>query len=76
MLRRSCKSKNRLEVVAENASDPYCVAVQNDDLMDVLPLVEFGDLYHYLINALSPVTKDELTAWKSMDDRRVHRAKP
>ena len=70
MLRRSGKSKNKLEMIAENAKDPYCVAVQNDDLMGVLPLVEFGDLYHYLITAApSPVTKDELKAWKTMDGR-------
>ena len=46
MLQRSRKSKNKLEMIAENAKDPYCIAVQNDDLMDVLPFVEFGDLYH------------------------------
>ena len=65
MLRRSRKSKNKLEMIAENAKDPYCVAVQNDDLMDELPFVEFGDLYHYLITTPSPVTKDELKVWKT-----------
>ena len=56
-------------MIAENAKDPYCVAVQNDDLTDVLPLVVFGSLYHYLITAPSSVTKGELKAVKSMDGR-------
>ena len=55
-------------MIAENAKDPYSVAVKNDDLMDVLPLVEFGDLY-YLITSPSPFTKDELKVGKIMDCR-------
>ena len=53
----------KLGMIEKDAKDPYCVAEnlssQADltELTEVLPLVEFGDLYHYLITAPSPVTK-------------------
>ena len=45
--------------IAKRAKDPYCVSVdmRRESWSDLLPLVEFGDLYHYLITAPSPVTK-------------------
>ena len=70
------RSVEKLDMIEKDAKDPYCVAEnlssQADltELTEVLPLVEFGDLYHYLITAPSPVTKEELKAWKSMDGRR------
>ena len=61
----------KLDLIAKGAKDPNCVSVdmQSESLSNLLPLVEFGDLYHYLITALSPATKNELEAWKSMDGR-------
>ena len=69
MLQRGGKSNNKLEMIAENTKGPSCAAVQNGDLADVIPVIEFGDLYHYSITAPSPVTKNEPKAWTSMDGR-------
>ena len=60
----------KLALISKNAKDPNCVPAPRENLTDLLPLVEFGDLYHYLITAPSPATKAELGAWKSMDGRK------
>lgn len=59
----------KLNLIGKDVDDPYCAKNPESNLSDILPVVEFGDLYHYLITAPSPVTREELKAWKSMDGR-------
>eukprot|EP00117_Sycon_ciliatum_P037992 scpid40803/ scgid28309/ Inhibitor of growth protein 1 len=61
----------KLNLIAKGAKDPYCISGhQGDHLSDLLPLVEYPDLYNYLITAPSPVTKEELKAYKSLDGHK------
>ena len=57
------------EVAGDNIQDPYLSDKENVSHQDC-PLVEFGDIYSYLINAPSPYTKNELKAFKSLEGYR------
>lgn len=58
----------KLNLIGENSADPYLAAGQvGEDLSEILPHVEYPDIYNYLITAPSPVTKEALKAYKSLE---------
>ncbi len=58
----------KLDLIDGRAKDPYSVTGERGErLADFLPLVEYPDIFNYLITAPSPVTKDDLKAYKSLD---------
>ena len=63
--RRYLKKLNMIHLKSE---DPYCVTGKRGaELVDFLPLVEYPDIFNYLVTAPSPVTKDAMKAYKSLD---------
>ena len=45
--------------------DPYTLKASKRS--DIVPNIEFSDIYNFLINTPSPFTKEELKAYKSLD---------
>ena len=68
--------RQKLDMLVPAMSDPYatmprCSAASNDQWSTsstLWPKVEYPDIYNYLVNTPSPHTKDELKAYKSMED--------
>ena len=68
----SAESKRRytekLDLIGKDVNDPYFVCTKEVVKKDEdLPLVEYPDVYNYLINAPSPYTKQQLKAYKSLE---------
>ena len=60
------KSRAKLDFVGPDVVDPYAVECSTNADDNVFPEVEYPNLYHYLVKAPSPVTKEELKAYKSL----------
>ena len=61
------REKLDLPVIDKGAPDPYAVAGELvEKFSDTLPKIEYADIYNYLVTAPSPVTKEELKAYKSL----------
>eukprot|EP00117_Sycon_ciliatum_P019190 scpid45373/ scgid17476/ PHD finger protein ING1; Protein INHIBITOR OF GROWTH 1 len=61
-----CRYREKLERVAPDSSDPYLprsIFLEEDKF----PLVDYPDIYNFLVNAPSPYTKEQLKAYKSLE---------
>ena len=60
--------KEKLSTESEILPDPYSLFEEEwiDDITK-WPIIEFGDIYNYLINSTGRYTKDSLKAYKSLE---------
>ncbi len=58
----------KLNSIGPTVEDPNLLSIPSaSPCVDKLPEVEYSDVYHYLINSSSTVTKEELKAYKSLE---------
>ena len=58
--------QEKLNSIGENFNDPYTFG-PGPGITEFMPLIEYPDIYNFLINTPSPYTKDELKAYKSLE---------
>lgn len=59
--------REKLDLIGTGVVDPYVTRSRVSHSDDYFPLVEWPDVYNYLINAPSPITRQALKAYKSLD---------
>ena len=64
--------KKKYRLVADDAVHPYITTGHvGDNLSSLLSLVEYPDVFNFLFTTRSPVTKDELKAFKSLEGYKL-----
>ena len=56
---------DKLDRIALEVDDPYTLKASKRS--DIVPNIEFPDIYNFFINTPSPFTKEELKSYKSLD---------
>ena len=56
----------KLDCVGVNVDDPYNLYKEAVKI-DEPPLIEYPDIFNYLINAISPYMREQLQAYKSLE---------
>ena len=58
--------QEKLNSIGENFGNPYTFG-PGPGITEFMPLIKYPDIYNFLINTLSPYTKDKLNAYKSLE---------
>ena len=57
----------KLDSIGPDVDEPYVIPIPTSPCLDPLPGIEYPNIYNYLINTPSPVTKEELKGYKNME---------